>query len=180
MGKVMTFTGPRPTKLFGYGSHELYQPLFNTLKEAVRRAYKDGYDTFITGGAQGVDQLAFWAVYAVKLEGASISNIVFVPMEGQASRWARSGGPFSQEEYNKMLYYADRVEVLNPKACNNREAGFYLNQRNERMLDAADSVTVVLGPGITEEQLRNMSRSGTANCYRSALKREMQVRFVQA
>lgn len=66
MINTVTFTGPRPKKLFGYNDKESYQKIVDVLKVQVKDAYDNGARRFISGGAQGLDQMAFWAVYSVK------------------------------------------------------------------------------------------------------------------
>ena len=56
------FTGPRPKNLFGYDDDEAYKYLLAVTKEVVDLFYYYGYRYFISGGAQGFDQIAFWAV----------------------------------------------------------------------------------------------------------------------
>ena len=81
MSKTMSFTGRRPKDLFGYVK-ENYVPLVNKLTDELIQFYKEqGFDTFITGGAQGFDQLAFWAVDRMKRQGYMVKNIVYAPFK---------------------------------------------------------------------------------------------------
>lgn len=64
---TICFTGPRPAKLYGYTKKEEYQKIVNQLKEIIRGFAKFGIKNYITGGAQGFDQLAFWAVNSLKV-----------------------------------------------------------------------------------------------------------------
>ena len=63
----MCFTGRRPKDLFGY-NHDAYIPMVEAIKRDLRGFVSNGYTEFISGGAQGFDQLAFWAVNALKRE----------------------------------------------------------------------------------------------------------------
>lgn len=63
---TICFTGPRPAKLYGYTKKEEYQKIVDQLKEVIRGFAKFGIKNYITGGAQGFDQLAFWAVNSLK------------------------------------------------------------------------------------------------------------------
>lgn len=65
---TICFTGPRPAKLYGYTKKEEYQKIVDQLKEVIRGFAKFGIKNYITGGAQGFDQLAFWAVNSPKKE----------------------------------------------------------------------------------------------------------------
>ena len=75
---TICFTGPRPAKLYGYTKKEEYQKIVDQLKEVIRGFAKFGIKNYITGGAQGFDQLAFWAVNSLKKE-YDIQNIVYIP-----------------------------------------------------------------------------------------------------
>ena len=109
------FTGHRPKKLYGYRSYEDWQPLMNTIYNVCKTLYeKYNTRTFITGGAQGVDQTAFWAIKWLKKNHNDINNIVYVPMPGQESRWMKDG-VFGQDDYFKMLDAADNYTILSQK-----------------------------------------------------------------
>lgn len=89
---AVCFTGRRPRDLFGYASHKAYMPLRARLEKAIEQFIDtEDVDTFISGGAQGVDQLAFWAVENVKKRRPSIRNVVYVPFKGQERRWKTAG-----------------------------------------------------------------------------------------
>ena len=88
--KAMCFTGRRPKDLYGY-NHDAYIPMVNAIKSCLRKHISQGYTKFISGGAQGFDQLSFWAVNALKREGYDIKNIVYVPFKGQEKAWKETG-----------------------------------------------------------------------------------------
>ena len=71
MEKTICFTGHRPNKMAGY-KHENYCSFLNSLEEHLQKYLDAGFTKFITGGAQGADQLAFWAVHRLKLHNPSI------------------------------------------------------------------------------------------------------------
>jgi len=69
-------TGHRPKDLFGY-DWDKYSATIKKVTGAVDRLYnKYGVTKFISGGAQGVDQLFFWCVekYRANNESANIQN----------------------------------------------------------------------------------------------------------
>ena len=68
MAKTICFTGHRPKDLFGYDEHQRarYSELTHDILNLVRNSYKNGYKTFITGGAQGADQLHFGRLSILK------------------------------------------------------------------------------------------------------------------
>ena len=59
---TICFTGHRPKDLFGYTDKTPYISIINALKPFLSVLYENGYTDYISGGAQGFDQLAFWAV----------------------------------------------------------------------------------------------------------------------
>ena len=65
MGTIC-FTGHRPNRLAGYNSRAPYTMFVRKLKQMLVPLIRQGYTRFITGGAQGIDQLAFWAVEGLK------------------------------------------------------------------------------------------------------------------
>ncbi len=132
-GKTCCFTGRRAKYLFGYDKAS-YGPLLQQIKDCVLSLYKLGYRNFITGGAQGFDQLAFWAVDSAKKQYPDIQNIVYIPFQGQELRWAPDG-VFGQNEYNQMLQCADEIKIISDQA--NKAALF---MRNEAMIDASDGI----------------------------------------
>ena len=84
MAKTVCFTGKRPNKLYGYDDKEGYECLFDMLYSVCKNLYlRHGVRQFITGGAQGVDQLAFWAVQQLAQKHKDIKNIVYISFEGQ-------------------------------------------------------------------------------------------------
>lgn len=98
---TMCFTGPRPAKLFGY-DREKYIPVHNVLVQAILKTYEAGIKKYISGGAQGFDQLAFWSVYTAKMMHPDIQNIVYIPYKNQPYGW-KADGLFGIKEYNLMV-----------------------------------------------------------------------------
>lgn len=158
------FTGRRPKDLFWYDSKR-YIPLVEALKRDLRVLIDKGYDTFISGGAQGFDQLAFWAVNRLKTEGYNIKNIVYVPFDGQEKMW-KEEGLFSQQEYRKMLSLADEVVVLREiDRTVKYEVVNALHDRNHSMVNDVD---LVFGLYPNSSWINKSTKGGTAECLRYA------------
>ena len=156
------FTGHRAKKLAGY-NRDSYQKLFDTLYEFLYRLveiYKDFDITFLTGGAQGFDQLAFWAVEKVKANGYAVKNVVVIPFKGQENPW-QDTGLFSKADYNLMLKKADNYIILNDNATDYTKK---YTQRNHFMVD--ESVAVI--------GLFNNIEGGTGECVSYALEQKKQ------
>ena len=163
--KAMCFTGRRPKDLYGY-NHDAYIPMVNAIKSCLRKHISQGYTKFISGGAQGFDQLSFWAVNALKREGYDIKNIVYVPFKGQEKAWKETG-LFSQKEYKLMLRLADEVVFLQDiDADNKRQVVKALYDRNHSMVNDSDAV-FGLYPNYNWQL--SSTKGGTAECLRYAL-----------
>ena len=164
---TVCFTGRRPKDLFGY-NHDAYIPLVNTLKNKIRSLYNLNYRTFITGGAQGVDQLAFWAVNALKRdENLPLWNVLYLPFRGQEGIW-KDTGLFSKADYQLMLRYADQITYVTPNVDpNNRQQVVKaLYDRNHAMVD--DSQFCL---GVYPDMSWRNSKGGTAECLKYCLKK---------
>lgn len=166
---TVCFTGHRPKDLYGYGKETDYDyiHLAATIEQmACKRLYRThNARRFITGGAQGSDQCAFWAVHHMQGEGYDVRNDVFIPFEEQPSRWG-DHGLFGKRKYAEMLSLADSVtDCSDPWSAPIPN----LMKRNRDMVDASDIVVCVwnkpYAPGIGGEH------GGTNACTLYALKR---------
>ena len=188
--RTICFTGHRPAQLYGYGcsawrDNEALKIRIADELEALVEA--DGgefsrYD-FITGGAQGADQLCFWAVEQLKdaLRAArpaiTVRNVVYIPFEGQEDKWHESGS-FSQREYRAMLERADEVRNVSGitrDSLGSRHRGNVVGAyfaRNHAMVDASDLLVCIWNkpfiPG-------NGSGGGTDECVVYAMGRDHEV-----
>lgn len=102
---TVTFTGHRPNKLAinnnGY-KLEHYELFFPVLVEMLKEYLDMGFTAFITGGAQGFDQLVFWAVDVLKKKRPNILNIVYAPFINQDAFW-RGDDVFGPKTINSCL-----------------------------------------------------------------------------
>ncbi len=166
---TVCFTGPRPRDLYGYGPERDadYVRLASDIERLTCMPLYEshGATRFVTGGAQGSDQCAFWAVERMRQMGYPVRNDLFVPFEGQDGRWS-AGGLFGRRKYAEMLRTADSVTD-----CSTPGNGAIPNllRRNRAMVDASDIVVCVWNkpwqPDIGGE------RGGTNACVGYALKR---------
>ena len=78
------FTGHRPERL-GMPEAEV----ISSLKKEIRTAIADGFQTFISGMARGVDLWAAEIVLALRDEGAAVRLICASPYRGFENRWSR-------------------------------------------------------------------------------------------
>lgn len=167
-GKRLTacFTGPRPKNLHGYGSKEPYKPIVDFTESICRQVADAGVARFISGGAQGFDQLAFWAVDRMRKDRPEIENAVYVPFPKQPSRWMETE-LFGQRQYRLMLRLATECRVLADDPVETYESVRLLHARNHAMVADSDFVIALLADRSLD--WRN-SKGGTAECVRHARK----------
>lgn len=170
-GLVACFTGHRPKDLHGYAGREPYQPIINFTRDICEALSRAGVRTFISGGAQGFDQLAFWAVNSLRASNPRLANTVYVPFGNQPGKWSAQG-PFSQSDYQIMLQHATDVRILadNPPDGDTGAAARLLHARNHAMVDASDIVIALLTGPVLENGVQN-AKGGTAECVRYAISR---------
>lgn len=149
-GNILTLTGHRPDKLFGYDiSDENYGRI---AKELIEYCKKHNIDTIVSGMALGFDQVGAQAAL-----DAGIKLVAAVPFEGQESTWRSKE---DKERYNEILARADLVVyVSSSKPRNKSEAARMLNERNEWMIHNGDSVYALYNGD---------EKGGTANAVRYA------------
>ena len=123
------FTGHRPERL---GMPEI--EVISGLKKEIRQAIADGFQTFISGMARGVDLWAAEIVLALRDEGAAVRLICASPYRGFESRWGRDW----QERYRLVMERADLVRFICPgysRDC--------FQRRNEWMVNHSARVIAV-------------------------------------
>lgn len=131
------FTGHRPERL---DRSEI--EVIEGLTKEIRTAFADGFQTFISGMARGVDLWAAEIVLVLRDEGAAIRLICASPYKGFESRWSREW----QERYRRVIEQADLVQFICPGYRRN-----CFQRRNEWMVDHSARVIAVYngGPGGT-------------------------------
>ena len=123
------FTGHRPNKL-DYSENEI-KPL---LKTAIDNAISEGYETFITAMADGVDIWAAEIVLEKKKRNDALRLICAIPHPDFEKR----RGFFEERRYNRILKNADYVTIISDhyyRAC--------YQKRNEWMVDRSSLVIAV-------------------------------------
>ena len=120
------FTGQRPEKLS--------QPEWQVkawLRKEIEKAIADGYTTFITGMAMGVDIWAGQIVADIKSRNPQIHLIAAVPWLGVSKRWGESW----RELYEGLLAQVDLKKVI----CTSYSDDVFM-QRNRWMVDHSNLV----------------------------------------
>ncbi|KAF6620538.1 DUF1273 family protein [Paenibacillus sp. EKM102P] len=166
--RTLSFTGHRPNKLGN--CYSLMDKQSKYIKSKIETVLIDlikneGVERFITGGAIGFDQIAFWTVQGLKnTDYSEIKNIVAIPFKNQASKWTDR---VTQHWYTKMLDTADEVVYVDEMPLYRVEGvpiGEYhvakMQKRNEYMVDKS-RIVVAAWDG---------TKGGTGNCCRYARK----------
>ena len=128
------FIGPRVNKLTGYNSLS-YGRLMQYLRHYVYDTYyRRHIRSFVTGGEQGFDQLAFDAVHNNRIyyPEMNINNVLMLPFHGQDARWSDTG-IFGRNEYRRMLEKATTIFYSHDGPCDSNPARL-MAERNDAML----------------------------------------------
>ena len=147
------FTGHRP--------HKLNKPeamVIDALERCIRQAIADGYVTFISGMAWGVDIWAAEIVLKLKHEGHPIHLVAAVPYEGFEKSWDDAW----KKRYHVVLAQADIVKVI----CPHYHRGCF-QVRNEWMVDrSARIIAAYTGePGGTKNTVDYAARKGVETIF---------------
>lgn len=156
------FTGHRPDKLGGY---HIPNPVVEQVRTAatwkIWDAYQRGYRTFISGYAQGFDQLVAELVVRLRKKDPEVRLIAAVPHKDQPKPWPLP----AQLIYHDLLEQANEVHILFEDET---FFNWMLHARNEWMVDRSD-LLIAAWDG---------SRGGTENCIRYAQRRELDICYI--
>lgn len=172
---TVCFAGHRPKALCGYDEAK-YVAARRQLTDLILLMAKAGKTSFITGGAQGIDQLAFWAVAHARTDAARqgypMRNVLVLSFPGFGSNW-RQDGAFSRAQLEIAIRCADEVRYASGAApVDKQDAVRRLMARNEAMLDLSGTLVAVCN--LSDWRNRSVM-SGTAAAMRSALSRDMRI-----
>ena len=154
--KTCCFTGHREDKL-----HRTEEEIRDELKQEILKSVEEGFTTFITGMAYGVDIWAGELLKELKRKNKAIRLIAAVPFKGFESRWTDRW----RWRFKQVLRKADEVHVI----CEGYESYAY-QKRNEWMVDRASKVIAVY----------NGEPSGTGNTINYAKKAGVPAVYIQA
>ncbi len=145
------FTGHRPEKL-NWSEAEI----ISWLETEIRKAVDDGFVTFISGMARGVDIWAAEIVLRLRDEGLPIHLICASPFEGFEGRWDESW----RQRYAEVMKKADLIEYI----CKSYSRSCF-QIRNEWMVDRSARIIAVF----------NGQAGGTKNTIRYATSQGIEV-----
>ena len=123
------FTGHRPEKL-----NMPETEVIAWLESEIRRAIDDGFVTFISGMARGVDIWAAEIVLRLRDDGKPIHLICASPFEGFERSWSEDW----KRRYNSVMRQADIVKFV----CKGYSRSSF-QIRNEWMVDRSARVIAV-------------------------------------
>jgi uncharacterized phage-like protein YoqJ len=147
------FTGHRPEKLTRSEAK-----IKKDLEAAILQAINDGFVTFITGMARGVDIWAGEIVLQLRKQNPNLHLIVASPYEGFESRWSADW----QRRYKDILDQADLVRFV----CNGYSKSCF-QIRNEWMVNRSARVIAVYNgePGGTRNTIEYAERN-KVECFK--------------
>lgn len=142
------FTGHRPEKLTRSEAE-----IKRNLEAAILQAIDDGFVTFITGMARGVDIWAGEIVLQLRLHNPNLHLIAAVPYVGFENRWTADW----QKRYKDVLDRADLVRYI----CKSYSRACF-QIRNEWMVNRSARVIAVYNgePGGTRNTIEYAERNG--------------------
>ena len=140
--KRCCFTGHRPEKL-----NRPEAEIISWLEVEIRKAIDDGFVTFISGMARGVDIWAAEIVLRLRDEGLPIHLICASPFEGFERGWEEKW----KQRYTDVMKKADLVKFI----CKSYSRACF-QIRNEWMVDRSARVIAVFDgqPGGTKNTVR--------------------------
>ena len=142
------FTGHRPEKL-----KRAELELKKGLEEAILKAIHDGYTTFITGMARGMDIWAGQIVLRFRQNNPDLKLIAALPYPGCDTRWSASW----KKQYEEVLTAADLVKAISPTY-----SVVSFHKRDEWMVDHTSRVIAVYDgvPGGTKGTIDYATKCG--------------------
>lgn len=177
------FTGPRLYKI-GY-SDNWKEPgvaaLILKIKEVVEQIMEENPREvqyhFITGGALGIDQIAFAVCNKLKRQEPRIFNEIAVPFTMQMLDWT----PDQKYKYTCFLKQADDISYVdtspkyNPKMIQlGGYAPFKYQARNEYMVDESELVIAIWDGKMGIDG----TKSGTYNCIKYAKESNKEILYI--
>ena len=147
------FTGHRPEKL-----HKPEEQIKKDLEEAILQAVDEGFVTFISGMARGVDIWAAEIVLRLRESNPAIHLVAASPYRGLESRWSADW----QSRYNAILQQADLVRFVCPSYSRD-----CFQRRNEWMVDRSCRVIAVYNgePGGTRNTIE-YAKAKKVECFK--------------
>lgn len=156
------FTGHRPEKLPGNGNvteSMALRRILSVLRLAIEEAVNEGYKTFVSGMAPGIDLWSATFIRDLKVKNPEINLVCVLPCKDQK----KSLYGENLYDYNLILDSASQVICLNEKYTS-----FCMRERNQFMVDHSSKIIAVV----------NNYRSGTGMTINMAKKKGIDIRVI--
>lgn len=156
--KACCFTGHRNRDLpfFGNRDKQGMKCLVSSLQLYIEQAVDDGYDTFISGMAEGIDLICAEIVHnLISRKGMVLKLICAVPYKGQEKEIS---SPVDKYVYNMIINDCDQVIYVSEK----RTRSCY-QKRNQFMVDNSSRVI-----GVFKEKEKGSGTLQTINMAKRA------------
>lgn len=167
---IITFTGKRPTGLYGYANQNHIYDWCVTQIEDVLKKYVQESTEIRTGGAQGSDMLAFQASYNLR-STHPVKNTLYLPFPEQADKWPEYGY-FNKTIWLRNKEIADKVVFVSPDNTGNIIQK--MHDRNTAMLQNTNRLIAI---SHTINDL-NQIKGGTGNSIKTAIKMQIPITLI--
>lgn len=162
-GKTVCFSGHRPEKLPDGGSD--YSQTVRTLKSILYKEIIDsaenGYTTFVTGLARGVDLWAGEMVMELKAQGMPLKLVAAAPYRAHGSSFK------GRDKFVLGNIFLKADEIVYISENYSRDC---MRLRNEYMVDRSDKLIAVVSD----------YRSGTGQTIRYAERKQLELKIIDA
>lgn len=160
--KTVCFSGHRPEKLPLKGDTNTpeIRMLISILYKEILSSIDQGYDTFITGVARGIDLWAGSLVADIKSKNPEIKLVSAVPYKSYGEKWKRTDKwnlSYIMQKSDKIHYVCDEYS----KIC--------MKKRNEYMVDNSSKLIAVVDD----------YKSGTGQTVRYAKKNNLEIKIIK-
>lgn len=169
----VSFTGHRANKLGGYSwNTEKNIEIINLIRSSIITLLQNLKDDekleVITGGALGIDQMAFEVANELKEKGFNIETTLCVPFRKQYIKWNKEDIRRYKHHIGlaDKIVYVDELKEYNPsRECIGDYKIWKFQKRNEYMVDHSDLVMAYW----------DGSEGGTKNCIKYAISSDVKV-----
>lgn len=136
MGKSVCFTGHRPEKLMNIydENSSIITYIKDELYNNISKAIADGFDTFYSGMARGIDIYASETMLELKNKFKHIKHVAVIPYSAQSEKWSISW----RRRYEKILLNSDIKILLSDEYYSG-----CLTDRNIFMIENSDRLIAV-------------------------------------
>lgn len=106
--KSISFTGYRTEKILTTSKDsDILIEIDKWLYLVIKQLYAAGYDTFLSGMANGFDMIAARTILKIKEEYSDIKLVAVIPFLGQEKRYLKE----DKDEYKRILGSVDKVVI---------------------------------------------------------------------